>query len=357
MANNRRRSSLAIAATLAMIGALSPSRAFAGPLDPMQFTSLGALALTTPGTYTINTSGANPSLVVGGTTYYGVVSGGIAVFDFSSITTASNTLLTATSGGLPVALLSQSNATINGQINVSASIYQSGTGASNTGSGGYSTLMASGEVAYASGAGGGGFGGQGGNGGNFNNLQGGVGGTATANLASMLQGGSSGGGPGVNGGGGGAIEIGATQHLTITGAVDAIGGDAYGGGGGSGGGIFLHAASVAISGTLDAQGGSGGIGNPFGQGQYAGSGGGGGGAILVEVGAYNAFSFSGTILVQGGQGGSYGGFGGSNGQFSAGLLGETVPEPSSIILLGTSTLGLLALTVARRWRARKFSTR
>ena len=51
------------------------------------------------------------------------------------------------------------------------------------------------------------------------------------------------------GGGGGAVEIGAVQKVTISGQVDAIGGDALPleAGGGSGGGIFIHAADASIS--------------------------------------------------------------------------------------------------------------
>jgi hypothetical protein len=86
----------------------------ADPLNPLDFTSLGAFP-TTPGSYTINTGGPPTLTGPGGTTLTGVVSHGIAVFDFDSI----NVLgpgppfqeFTAT-GSLPLALLSRTNATI-----------------------------------------------------------------------------------------------------------------------------------------------------------------------------------------------------------------------------------------------------
>jgi hypothetical protein len=345
----------AVAAVLIVVG-LVPSRGLAGPLDPMQFNSLGTLALSTPGTYTISMAGGTPTLMVGGTTYNGVVFNGVAVFDFSTITIASGAVLTAVKGsdGLPVALLSQSTADIYGKIDVSANGDLAGTGAGTTGTGGFGSASQSSTIYGASGGGGGGFGGSGGNGSDFvlssgQTLAGGVGGAALADLANQLQGGSSGGGPGGAGAGGGAIEIGASQQVTITGEIDAIGGNGSSGGGGSGGGIFIHAPTVSLSGILDVQGGAGGLGNPYGPGQYAGSGGGGGGEILVDYSSSNS-SLGGTDLMSGGAGGLWNSTfagSGSEGQFLLSGSLTTVPEPSSLALLGISMLSLLGGAVLR----------
>jgi hypothetical protein len=184
---------------------------------------------------------------------------------------------------------------------------------------------------------------------------GGSGGFAFANLANQLQGGNSGGlsqtgGP--QGAGGGAFELGAVTGLTVTGEIDAIGGDSQGGGsgGGSGGGIFLHGASVSITGTLDVQGGAGGSGTLVGPtGVYAGGGGGGGGEILAMYQS-SLSDLGATLKMAGGIGnvGSAGGASGSSGQFLSQLYGaNVVPEPSSFVLLGTSALGLLGWAVRR----------
>src|SRR5215831_14045096 len=62
-------------------------------LAPCDFTSLGNLNLLS-GSYTINTSGT-PTLTGPGTNFTGVVSGGIAVFDFDSVNIGAGVTITA----------------------------------------------------------------------------------------------------------------------------------------------------------------------------------------------------------------------------------------------------------------------
>jgi len=199
---------IARAALLLILGGVAlGGRSEAGPLDPTQFASLGSLVLN-PGSYTIDSSAGVLALNAGGSTFFGVISDGVAVFDFDSITIARGAVLTAAQGpgGLPIALLSRSFETINGTIDVSAFGNQAGPGASFFGVGGSgisgrdpaagNTPGASGSG--SSGAGGGGFGGAGGQGGqvNFtfpNRLEGGAGGDSYARLSSVLLGGSRGG--------------------------------------------------------------------------------------------------------------------------------------------------------------------
>ena len=91
-------------------------RAGAGPLNPLDFASLGAFP-TAQGYYTFNTSGTPTLTEPGGTNLTGVVSNGIAVFDFDSINISGpssgvgppSQVFTAT-GSLPLALLSRTSA-------------------------------------------------------------------------------------------------------------------------------------------------------------------------------------------------------------------------------------------------------
>ena len=360
-----RRMGVAIAI---LAGILAPASSFAGPLDPTQFQSQGTLALTTPGTYTVITTGPTPLLLAGTTVYKGVVSNGIAVFDFSSVSIAAGATLLATGGygSLPIALLSQSTEDISGKIDVSANGGLPGAGAGGGNPGGSGQGYRS--IDQTSGGGGGGFGGAGGNGSNLFPGDGGAGGAsvnAIAAIANKIQGGSSGGGVSNidirSGAGGGGIELGATQKITMTGVIDAIGGNAIdsSGGGGSGGGIFLHAPIISFNriGTLDVHGGAGGPGNDMGQSFLSPGGGGGGGAILIEADLSNDNSdFRGYTIINGGAGGAFldnpnGGGSGSDGmrQISEYTV-PSVPEPSSLVLLGTSTLALLGGAAVRRYR-------
>ncbi len=117
-----RRTSSRVSRSAAMLALLvfgAAGQAAAGPLNPLDFTSRGAFP-SAPGAYTINTTGPNPTLTEpDGTALTGIVSNGIAVFDFNSIAVGSGQTFVGT-GSLPLALLSQGDATINGSINVSA---------------------------------------------------------------------------------------------------------------------------------------------------------------------------------------------------------------------------------------------
>ncbi len=230
------RDALSALATAAILG----GSASAGPFDPLAFVSQGTFAGT--GTWDLfegnhGYSGTPVATLSNGTTTYnGVISNGVAVFDFDSMSLAPGSSITAfvyaTNSVLPVAFLSRGDVNIGGTINISGgtdNLFPStgpggGVGGSVTpildpagpGAGGFNTLR------NPTGGGGGGFGGNGGAGGASTGGGGNAGGLAYGNLALALQGGSGGGfggttfntGPtsGVGGGSGGAIEIGATRQ-------------------------------------------------------------------------------------------------------------------------------------------------
>jgi hypothetical protein len=348
-------------------------RAGAGPLNPLDFPlSDSGTFPTAAGTYTFDTSGLAPTLsgpggTVTGVLYSDVPGHQIAVFDFNSITVSGGQVLVGpspfvTSSAPPLALLSRSDVTIDGVINVSAPQPVTPALFSPGGPGGFGSDRGPGaggfgneHIASGGGAsgGGGGFGGSGGNGGNvFGGFPiivipsgGGHGGSSYGDLAVSLQGGSGGGsfgsraGPFPGGGGGGAIEIGAVGGIAVGGSILANGsGGTAPAGGGSGGGIFLHGNSVALlsSGDLSATGGDGG---------FFGGGGGGGGRVLIQVGPGGFTGDVGSINVSGGAGTSTpsafppGPFsaGGAPGVFAI----NVVPEPASLVLLGLGLFGVL----------------
>ena len=338
-----------------------PAAGLAGPLDPNQFASLGTLSLS-GGSYTILTNANGvPTLTIGSTVYSGVVYNGIAVFDFSSISLTDGVTLKASNvtgtTGLPIALLSRSTVTM---VNATVDVSAFPTNRTFAGDGGYNPST----LTYSAG-GGGGLGGAGGSGG------GDLGGSGVppspVSLETALQGGTRGGGPseGVSPGpygnaGGGAIEIGAVSSIlmhtaTINANAELRGVDS-GFGGGSGGGIFVHAPTLNFEGAnLNAEGekGSPGTHNPDGSSTryFAGGGGGGGGLIQIDGSvAENSLTYS---LSGGPSGKSLGGpvgYAGDSGRINFAPL--TVPEPSSLIMLGTSVLGWLGVSAVRRARAR-----
>jgi hypothetical protein len=368
-----------VAISVLAVGLLlgAAGRAEAGPLNPLDFASLGAFP-NASGPLTINTSGTPTLTEPNGTTLTGVVFNGIAVFDFDSIMLAPSPPVppVTASGSLPLALLSRTDALIAGVINVSGQGTGTGVppfgGPGGPGGGNGANLFTPGGgpggggagqfVAGASGGGGGGFGGHGGAGADLLTLPGGLGGAPYGNLAQQLQGGSGGGASsGGSGGGGGAIEIGAVGSLTISGSVIANGGSPFhvlsatgGGGGGSGGGIFLHADSVLLTGTVSAVGGDGEPADriPGPGGYFIGAGGGGGGgevAILSGTGGFTESSGA-TIDVAGGAGGVGASFSANGSPGGAGFI-NIVPEPASLVLMATGLLGLLGYARLRHARA------
>ena len=347
----KRSSMLAVA--VAMTVAVGGPTARGGPLNPLDFTSLGAFP-SAVGTYLINTTGTPKLTGPGGTVLAtGVVSDGVAVFDFDSISVVSGESITGT-GSLPVALLSRGAIAVNGVINVSGGpAFAPGSGAvsSGGGQGGYDSYYPGypyDHLELFGGSGGGGGGGFGGAGKSVSFAlppyipplfaSGGAGGSGYGSLLVQLQGGGSGGSgfipgiPAYGGGGGGAIELGAIGNISVSGLILANGvyGSGYGAGGGGGGSILLHGDGVTLTGLLAAGGGSGGLGGGISIGMASitvgGGGGGGGGRVVIDPGSCGFADIGGKINVSGGAGSS------SNNGGTAGVL-MIVPEPASIVLL------------------------
>ncbi|QDV74373.1 PKD domain-containing protein [Botrimarina mediterranea] len=304
------------------------------PANPMESIVIDTDALTITG---FASNGATVLNNVGASDYE------IAVFTFDSFDLDAGQTITAT-GSRPFAILSLSDISIGGVIDVSANGRIAGPGGGNGGAvvpGGGGTTATSGESAagsaagFAGGAGafgllpptfssfagsGGGFGGAGGTGGpqawsgtTPNQVP--KAGAVNGDLSDGIQGGGGGaGGRELNpiglegGGGGGGVEFGAVGAITVesTGYVFADGADGmsgvgfYSGAGGAGGGILMHANDINISGSLSARGGAAGSNN-----LYSYSGGGGGGRILLAHDQNGAFSTAGaTIDVSGGVSGT-----------------------------------------------------
>ena len=192
-------------ATLPLVDTLE-RRVLLSALNPSSYTSLGDLN-PAPGTYTIDTTAG--TLTGPGTSFSGVLSSGVEVFDFSFVEIGSGVVINAT-GDNPLAILSQGKMTIAGSINGngrSAAIASDGPGepgGPGGGAGGNSTTPTDGNGvgggfiqsggANTGGAGGGGFGGAGAAGGNSAyGDTGGAGGIAYGNVPT-IQGGSGGGG-------------------------------------------------------------------------------------------------------------------------------------------------------------------
>ena len=242
---------IASISTVSLLSAMSGAgRAESVPLNPLDFTSLGAFPTEIDDYQFFTGSGSAPLLM--GSSYNVVATGvyydGIAVFDFNSIDVASfqTFRVGGGGGGAPLALLSRSAATIAGYINAGGPFAFVGQPQPNPGFGGGmgglpanegGSSVGGGPGGGLPGGGGGGFGGAGGV-----SSTGTTGGKSYSNLGFQMLGGSGGGAGGgenaTGGGGGGAIEIGAVGAISISGRIVSDGGDGgAGGGGGSGGAI------------------------------------------------------------------------------------------------------------------------
>jgi hypothetical protein len=370
-------------------------------LSPTSFTSLGTFGVNGVNQYFVGetvTNGVDYPVIVdstGQTRYTGVFIGNffqgtqVAVFDFTSFMLNAGQTLSSTSvpnnGNLftlpsPVALLSLSGMTIAGTITANGGNGTQGALVKNCngcglggmayaggGQGGSVVNGASGvgggpsgggigqAMNPATGGGGGGFGGGGGNGAASGDKAGGAGGAAVvAKLVDKLQGGSGGGAGGGGsanmanpayssggGAGGGAIELSACCDIDITGTINVNGGSGGlgylgAGGGGSGGGILIAADTVTIgnAGMLLANGGSGGGTGDFG----TVGGGGGGGEAYIET-AINGFTNDGMILLNGGPAGSPDAIAGGNGTVDTDTNFQPCPAP----LIGRGLPVLLAV--------------
>ncbi|MBS3136507.1 hypothetical protein J4401_06140, partial [Candidatus Woesearchaeota archaeon] len=203
-----------------------------------------------------------------------------------------------------------------GYINVTGMGYSGGTpGVAGNGDGGGGSVGSGGDA----GGGGAGYGGQGGDGKEYSGH--GLNGSTYGNALEPLNLGSGGGGgadgaqwtAGTGGRGGGLVIINASDTVNVSGTILAngvTGGTSAsdgGGGGGAGGSINIRSSVFTGNGALLVGGGSGG--------SAAGGGGGGGGGGRIAV-RYSTKTFTGTTNVSGGTlgvGGGSGGGGGNNG--------------------------------------------
>jgi len=336
--------------------------AFAAPLTPTNFSSLGPSPFGETGTYIIDTSGTPMLSGPGGGAIGFVTADNVAVFTFDSISIGADVTIRAT-GSRPVALLSHSSFELmtGGEIDVSGA-YVGGQSVAGAGGGSGGVEIGGGPGggagggASGNGSGGGGFGANGGAGGG---PSGGAGGISYGNLAGLLQGGSGGAGdaytvPAVPGGaGGGGLEIGASGPVTIAGVIKANGyegADSFGAGGGSGGGILVHGQTVTLSRVINAAGGAGG--DASGQGGGGGGGAGGRVHVLTEPGGF--VTETGFIVATGGgNGGAPNGYSGGSSTMIVGVLTPPISGIAGCIeAAGTPLVGVRVTIKQRNVRER-----
>ena len=352
---------------------------YAGPLNPLAFTSSGALNLGS-GTYTVDTGGASPVLMdssgnvlatgsfynQGGLPYSeGVFDPRIGVLDFSSLVIGSGATVNV-QGPNPLALLSRSSMTITGTVNAYGGTGQGALGGVGTAGGANGGLGGgfahAGWPGHGPGGGpsngvwgltildfgvGGGYGGRGADNGDFCYTPGCSPRQSTTygDLHSLLLAGSGGSGSSWNilssgvggGGGGGALEfVGETAiNFTPGSGVHVDGGsggccDSWGGGGGSGGGLLFAAPTIDTSNAgITARGGA-----------YSG----GGGRILFLTASGTTETIDVNLSVVGGC------CNGETGTIDYGVLNSATPEPSSLALFGSGILGIFGLLQRQRNR-------
>lgn len=322
--------------------ASSGARATVLPLNPTGFASIGTLRGATTYTFDTGNGASAPTVTLTGgqpdaPLFTGVISNGIAVFDFNSVLLDPGSTMTAT-GSLPLAILSRFSAIFNGSVDVG------GVGTTGGPGGGFASVFGSGGgPGRGAGTGdGGGFGGQGGYGESSNVHAGHPYGSPT----SAFLGGSAGGGiDQPAGGGGGALEVSALGDISIggsgirnDGAAGSGGPQSLSGGGGSGGETFLATpGQITLTGRLSVDGGAGGSG-------FLGGGGGGGGRIIAESAGFlsqgpavvsEAGGAAGSSMVSGNTGGDIGSF------YSTSYV-SPVPEPGVAALAIGAGFGLLS---------------
>ncbi len=200
----------------------------------------------------------------------------VRIVSVLSLTIEDGAVLRAT-GKRPLVIVSWSDMTVAGTIDVSSTVDHVAAGANPTNCDDPMTLAGADDANGSSGGGGGGLGGDGGDGGDGNGgaAVGGSGGNKISLPAYILGGCAGGHGGGLLGGaagnGGGALHLAAQGMMTIDGLINAGGGGGNGSGGmrsggggaGSGGFIDLQADSVSLGSTavLVANGGGGGGGS------------------------------------------------------------------------------------------------
>ena len=347
----------ALAAMLITPLGLAGSPAGAGPLNPLDYASLGSLS-TAGGTLTFNTdlltvTGAGGLSFNTGTLQSQAGGSDIAVFTFDQILIGTGTNVQAV-GSRALAILSQGNATISSTINVSGA--QGSSGSSVNGSTGGNGQIGNDDNDNRPGAGGnggsgasaaGGAGGQG-------RLGSGTGASGSAGLAGANGGdGGRGGQDDINnyvgvrgengataavagaGGSGGAGGVKSTSTSVSNSAVDGRGGTD--GGDGSTVGADAGNAAATPGGSILA-GGAGGAGGASGAAGSGGGGGGGGGGqscFFCTDGAGSGGGGGGS----GGSGGSGGGGGAGGGAIEIGAVGSLTIDAALVSRGGNGASG------------------
>lgn len=333
------------------LSALGAAPLCGAALNPYNYSSLGALELTTPGDYFVDTdagtiTGPGNTILFTSTAVTSAAEGDVRVFSFDSVFIGDGVTVRGF-GSRPLAFLSRTTAFVQGTINVN----------------GYDGINQRGGDAGPGGGGGGG-------GGNMDGI--GVG------LA-----GGGGGGPRSGGGGGGysGLSIGGNSGIHLGGGIGQNGAGPAGGahstysdattvgGAGDGGGSRIElppgpGGVTVISGTGGYNDQTGGASNPIVSSRPGGGGGGGATNVdnVMNIGFGGGGGFGGiggwgtqaptnyapagrpgatygdlTVMLEGGSGGGGGGYGGSSGGGGGGGGAFELVAPDGILVEGAIT--------------------